>query len=49
MATLAQETQRIASPLISIREVRKSYQLEEIQVDALRGVDLEIESASLWR
>ena len=30
--------------LISISNVTKSYQLEEIQVDALRGVDLEIHS-----
>lgn len=32
------------SSLISIRDIRKSYQLEEIQVDALRGVSLEIQS-----
>lgn len=41
MATNSDET---GSPLISIRDIRKSYQLEEIQVDALRGVNLEIQS-----
>ena len=33
-----------SSSLISISNVKKSYQLEEIQVDALCGVDLEIAS-----
>lgn len=30
-------------PLIEIDDVRKSYQLEEVRVDALRGVSLQIE------
>jgi len=40
----ANATDQSNSALISIRGVTKSYQLEEIQVDALRGVDLEIHS-----
>lgn len=44
MTTASIDSHSTHSALISIQNITKSYQLEEIRVEALRGVDLEINS-----
>ncbi|MEC7409043.1 MAG: ATP-binding cassette domain-containing protein, partial [Planctomycetota bacterium] len=44
MTTASIDSHSTHSALISIQNITKSYQLEEIRVEALRGVDLEISS-----
>ena len=36
-------------PIISVRNLVKTYLMGEIEVQALRGVSFDIDRASLWR
>ena len=39
---MAERERRRASPVVSLQEIKKIYQMGDMEVQALRGVDLDI-------